>query len=124
MVLVMLSPAELAAMRATAGVDALPGTATISRATVAPDGMGGQTQTWATVATVASRLSPSGGGGQTEGLTGGRSTADSDWIITLPQGTDVRQADRIVTDGRTFEVENIADRDWELVRRVGCREVS
>ena len=121
---VMLSGSELAAMRATAGADALPGTAVISRATVAADGMGGQTQTWAPVATVASRLSPSGGTRQTEGLTGGRSTADSDWIITLPQGTDVRQADRIVTDGRTFEVENIADRDWELVRRVGCSEVS
>ena len=78
-------------------------TATIRRNTPASDGMGGATDSWATVATVQCRLmsrlsQPSDRAG------GGRVETQTDYVIRLPVGTDVRNADRIVVGSRTFEV--------------------
>lgn len=78
-------------------------TATIRRNTPVGDGMGGATDSWATVATVKCRVmtrlsQPSDRQG------GGRLETGADYTIRFPVGTDVRNADRIVVGSRTFEM--------------------
>jgi SPP1 family predicted phage head-tail adaptor len=96
----MLNAAELTAMRAT-HTAALPEVAAISRPTRSSDGAGGYTTAWATVATVACSLAqPSGG----ELEIANQAQQPLAWVITLPYGTDVAVADRIVISETTYEV--------------------
>jgi head-tail adaptor len=63
----MITTAELTAMRATQALT-MDATVAIQRRTLASDGAGGHTQTWATVATTIGRLAP--GAGQDSVLAG------------------------------------------------------
>lgn len=112
---------ELARMRATAD-KALPDSCTIRRATSVSDGMGGQPQTWADVATVACRLSARNTQ-PAEGDVAGRLTNANDWIITLPYATDVTEKDVIAIGSRSFEVDKAQAHSWEISRRVLATEV-
>jgi len=118
----MLSSAEVASMRATQAL-AWPDTCTISRATVASDGMGGETSTWSTVATVACRLGASGTR-PNEGETSEQLRSMADFVFTLPTGTNVLSGDRIVMGARTFEVIKPADHSWLTALRVQVVEVT
>lgn len=118
----LLSTAEIASMRATQAL-AWPDTCTISRATVASDGMGGQTETWSTVATVACRLGVSGTR-PNEGETGDQLRTSADFVFTMEQGTDVRNGDRIGFGSRTFEVTKAQAHSWETALRVVVVEVT
>jgi len=116
----MLSAAQLSAMRSTL-VASLPDTAVVKRDTLTPDGAGGWTTSEATVATVAGRVSPSGG---RESVVAGKLDAVTTWTITLPALTDVTAKDRIVVGSRTFEVAAVLDpRSWEIGRRVLAVEI-
>jgi hypothetical protein len=53
----------------------------------------------------------------------GQIRAPYDFIVTLPYGQDVKPKDRIVIGTRTFEVQGIAARSWEISRRVHCTEL-
>jgi head-tail adaptor len=118
----VVSSAELAAMRADLTAS-LPDTAVIQRRTLTPDGMGGQTEAWATVATVACRVAPTANMPE-EFTNGGRLVSTSWWRVTFPAGTDVRAADRVLALGRTFEVVAGGARSRELSRRVFAAEVA
>jgi hypothetical protein len=121
----LLTAGELAAMRATADA-ALPDTCTISRPALVSDGAGGQTSTYSQVGgTIACRLSPAGVGTQSDEMElADRDTSTTDWIVTLPAGTDVGEKDRVLTGGRTFEVTRVkAPMSWEISRRVLAIEV-
>lgn len=54
----------------------------------------------------------------------------SEWVVWLPFATDVTERDRIMvtgadrTDGRTFEVESVAQKTNETARACGCVLVS
>jgi head-tail adaptor len=116
-VVVMLSAADLAAMRATL-TESLPDTAQVQRATRASDGMGGFTETWTTVATVPCRLAPSDIT-PVEQVVAERVTDRVLWTITLPAQTDVTAADRIVVGARVFEVVGVlSPRSHELCTRL------
>lgn len=108
-------------MRATAD-KALPDSATIRRATLSSDGAGGQTQTWADVATVACRLMPRLTQPQDKTV-GDKLTNVSGWMIALPYGTDVTEGDIVTVGGRTFEVDKAQAHSWEISRRVLATEV-
>ena len=118
----MLTAAELAEMRSVQ-VEAMAGTCVITRRTLASDGMGGFTETWAAAGTVTGRVWPATESGA-ERLIADRITEADAWIITVPQGTDVVAKDRIVESGRTFEVVSAIAHTWETARRVVCVEVT
>jgi head-tail adaptor len=113
----MLSPAELASMRATL-LASLPDTAQVRRATRTSDGMGGTIDTWTTVATVACRVSPSHNT-PTEQAIANQVRGRVLWTLTLPAGTSVRSDDRVLVGSRTFEVLGVlAPRSYELATRI------
>ena len=119
----MLGATQISGMRATAAL-ALPDTATISRVARASDSAGGWTETWSTVASgVACRLMSTQKLG--EGPAGGTQQAAAEWVLTLPLGTDLRAADRIVVASRTFEVTTLlsAGVEWLISIRASVREV-
>mgnify|MGYP000871490242 FL=1 len=97
----MLTASELTALRNTQA-QTLTETATIQRKTTVSDGAGGFSDTWATVGSAKCRVAPGGTG--TAQLLAGKLNEKSGWRITLPQGTDVIEADRIEVDSRSFEV--------------------
>lgn len=120
----MLSDDELDGMRVTV-VEALPELGAVERATPAADDLGGVALTWATLdAHVPMRLAPLDGAAIAEEELAGRASNSKRWNVYLPAGTDIAPADRIVLDGRTFDVDSIAaPRSWELAVRVVVNEV-
>lgn len=119
----MISAGELAEMRTELDAS-LPDSCAIQRPTDASDGALGQTRTYGTVATLACRLAPRNFDRQDEQAIADRETAIRAQLITFSAGADVRERDRIVAGGRTFEVQSIdGPRSWELSRRVQALEV-
>lgn len=112
---------ELTRMRATAD-KALPDSCIIRRATAVSDSAGGQTQTWADVATVACRLMPRATQPQDK-VTADRASNVSGWVVTVPYATDVTEKDVIVIGSRLFEVNKAQAHSWEISRRVLATEV-
>lgn len=117
----MITAAELTAMRTDAG-RILTTTVVITRKTQTPDTSGGFTDTWATVNTVKGyfnryRLSP------LERETGIRIQLISYWEFFLPAGTDVRPTDRLLADGRTFEVVGGAGTSYDVLLQVVTQEI-
>lgn len=122
----MLTATDLAFMRGQQA-DALPDTCTISRKTLASDGAGGHTETWATVASgVACRVAmdQSAMGLTPESVLADRVVHEGRFVVTLPIGTDVTPKDRIVVGSRTFEVTGTASGSWQTAMRVRCAEVT
>ena len=118
----MLSATEIATMRAALDAS-LPDSATVKRRTLTSDGAGGFTESWATQATVACRLAPSGLS-PAERVISDKVTATSTWTITMPALTDVGVADRIVIGGsRTFEVVGVLTSSEEICRQVVATEI-
>lgn len=101
----------------------LPDTCTISRYTETSTG-DGTSQSWATVASAACRVSPLASGAN-EALGADQSMqAVSQWTIWLPAGTDVTVKDRVVVGARTFEVNRVGERSYEVSRELICREIT
>lgn len=101
----------------------LPDSCSISRLTRTTT-EDGSSASWATVLTVACRVSPLASGAN-EALGGAEQiSAIAQWTIWLPAGTDVRVTDRIVYGSRTFEVARVGARSYEVSREVLCREVT
>lgn len=119
----MLSASDLSGMQATLEAS-LPALASIERVTRTPDGMGGWTGAWAAIASnVPVRVAPAGLLRGDERIIGAGVAALTEWIVTLPEGQDIKEADRIRIDGRTLEAKQVNLRSWELARRVYCTEV-
>ena len=107
----LLSAAQLTSMRATADL-ALPDSAVLSRATLASDGMGGYTETWATVEC---RLGPPGNArlDQWQEKIMNRAV----FILSVPDDTDIQSQDRASVAGATYEVLGLLDGSWEITSR-------
>lgn len=101
-----LTDADITSMSETAELS-LPGTAIIRRRTFTSDGGGGGTATWGTAGTVACRIGPLNG---SEREIADRISAEATSVLTVPVGTDIGTADRVVSDGRTYNV--AALREW------------
>ena len=104
----------------------LPDTCVISRASTVVDGMGGRTETWATVHSgVSCRVSPSVDRSENERQTADRDSSRTRWIITVPDGTDLLRTDRVTALGRTFEVNSVyGGRTWDLGFRADLLEIA
>jgi SPP1 family predicted phage head-tail adaptor len=100
----MLTAGELAAMRTTQQ-QTLVEACTIVRRTLVSDGAGGQTSTETSVSSLC-RLAPSNNQPQ-DRMVAGAQQDQVLWRITLPDGTDVRAADRIDVGARSFEVKGV-----------------
>lgn len=118
----MLTTNELARMRAVQEA-ALPDECTIRAATAGVDDIGQPTLTWADLETgVACRLAQRR---VAEVVAGERVERVTGWVLTVPQGTTLTAAHRVVVGGRTFEVVGVnTGESWETVRRAEVVEVS
>ena len=110
-------------MRAVAAA-ALPDTVQIERLTRVSDGGGGSTETWtAQPDAVPCRIAPLGGG--EGGQAGGRVSDQTTHVLTLPAGTEISEADRLLVAGVRYEVTAVRERGaWEISRRVEAREMT
>lgn len=111
-----LTAAELASMR-TDIETLLPDTCVIKTLTTAPDGMGGQTETWSASGTATCRLDRRSGG---ERMAGGAIRAYGEWVLTVPYQTGVDVSKRVLHGGLTYNVVEVnADKSWpDCVRAV------
>lgn len=112
----MLSATDIALFQQTAGLTRVT-PCTISRKASAPDGAGGQTDTWADLPSPPlCRVYPVMRTAQ-EGEGEGRIESVVRWMIALPVGQDVTAKDRIVANGVIYEVTTVlAPRTYELER--------
>jgi hypothetical protein len=85
----VISATELTAMQADLTAS-MPSTVNISRVTLTSDGMGGQSEAWATVGTVVARVSPNGAG--LDDIAGGEVINQTPWVVTVPVGTSGQRA--------------------------------
>lgn len=87
--------------------DLLPDVATIEIVASAPDGYGGETQTWTVVpGTVPARIGevPPTLPRELAGELGVGATT----VVTLPAGTGIKIGDRLVVGGRRYEVRGVS----------------
>jgi head-tail adaptor len=105
--------------------DTSPDVARIQRATTTADGMGGRSApVWLTIASVACRVAWSLGDSPWERVLAEQVTGGVPVTITVPTGTDVTPADRILVGSDTFQVIGVAPpRSYEVRRRVICVKV-
>lgn len=116
----MVTDRELTVLRATqeATFD-LSGV--IKRNALVSDGAGGATATPTTVATVSCRVAPQVSlSGET--VIGGRLQSQTQWLVTMPQGTPVKETDWIeIADVGTFDVVSVrGTRSYETARVCLC----
>lgn len=118
----MITAAELTAMRAVHAAS-LPDSAQIQARTDTPDGGGGRTTTWATIATVACRIDPDAGGSREDQLAG-RIATERGVVFHFPAGTVVTPKHRCIVGGRTYQLHTVqSPRSWELTVRATGAEV-
>lgn len=98
----LLTATDLAYMQDTQN-EALPGTVVIERYVTVDDGMGGAIQTYAAVGTVIGRIYPQRTLGM-EDVGGAQVQSEMKWWGTLPVGTLVYAQDRLVYNGRSWEI--------------------
>ena len=113
----MLTAAEIAAMQDTQET-ALPDTCTIKSCTLAPDGLGGYTETWTDLASnVACRLTPMAD--PTEAIVADRFRGRALWTLTLAEGQAISHDDRVVVGSDTYEVAGVREGgNWRTATRV------
>ncbi|UYN89892.1 MAG: phage head closure protein [Anaerolineales bacterium] len=105
-----LTAAELADMRATIA-ELLPDTCVIKTLTTAPDGMGGQTETWSASGTATCRLDRRSGN---ERMAGGAIRAYGEWVLTVPYNTALTTDNRVEHNGLTYNVTEVnSDKSWK-----------
>lgn len=120
----MLTTVDLAGMR-DQQEQALPETVDLSRPSGASDGAGGADVGYDVLGSYACRISPSGNSPTVQVLAE-RLGIEIPWLVTMPEGTDVCEGDRLHTaDGRVLEVVGVVKGgSWETARRVACVELS
>ena len=101
--------------------------AAIQRRVLAPDGQGGQSKSYLTVANgVPCRLAQQGGHGGGSGAETRAAEAIravSTWMLTVPHGIDLQQADRVQISGQTYEVALLVRTDHATAVRARLTKV-
>lgn len=116
----MLGPGELSFMR-SAQAQALPDTCDVKRASRASDGAGGTTLTWSTIySDIPCRIAS---GTATERQGDGSVRVMRQTVLTLAHDRTVQQGDRVVSGGRTYEVDGVLEHSWRSARRVTLVEI-
>jgi hypothetical protein len=104
--------------------DLSPEMVAVSRVTQVPDGEGGSSDTWTTIATVPGRVHQMRSSAR-EIERGGALQLVQRWAITLPAGTDVLPRDRLIVGAYTYEVvdEPNAVLSFEARTKVSCARI-
>ena len=120
----MLTAQQIERMRATVD-DSLPDTITIQRLVTEDDGGGGLRESWVDQATIPARVGlPLGGETDERNVSRIRLADELLYTVWMTAGTDIRQTDRVLWDGREFEVVAVLERgNWELTRRARIKEL-
>jgi hypothetical protein len=114
----LLSAADIAYMQDTQNT-AMPGTVVIERYMTTPNGMGGSYEDWAAAGTVSGRIYPIVRRGMAEAEGGAQVVSDTRWVGTFPDGTIIYVQDRLVWDGRSWEVTSTNQSEmWKTAVRV------
>lgn len=104
--------------------DILTDTCTIQRRTATPDGKGGHTISYATLASsVACSVAPASSNSRGEEVVGGKVTAIYDALFSFVATQDVVATDRIVWNTRTFEVILPMPRTAMILLQVQAKEL-
>jgi SPP1 family predicted phage head-tail adaptor len=114
---------DLASMRETIN-ESLPDTCTIQSKTITSDGMGGQTEAYATTATNVPCRVKADNIRVAEQIAQGAVKVVQTFTFTLAFDRAIARTDRIVWNARTFEVVTSLDNSWQLHKRVTCAEVA
>ena len=118
-----LSTLELTQLR-NDQADYFPDTCTIQTVSLASDGMGGQTETWANTYTgVSCRLMPQQRG-QGEELQANQVQATTEWILSVAYNQTIDETMRVVHNSETYEVVAIHDtHSWVSAKRARLRRL-
>ena len=112
-----LSTGDIAGMRSTLEDTALPGTAVILERQRTPDGMGGQTNTYAATGTVEARLDYKRAS-QDERAEKGETASIQPYILTTPRTATIVDTGRVTYDSVTYEVRSVLPQEpWDLCQR-------
>ncbi len=112
----MLTDGELADLRADV-LALLPVTVTISRASESTNDYGEAVKTWATSSTVAGRVDPLGQR-ERERVVADQEKGLSYYQITVAYDADLRDGDRVIAEGVTYEVKTLhANHSLRATRR-------
>lgn len=113
----MHSDEDLSFMRETQ-TDALPGTAVIQGTVSTSDGQGGYYEGWSALGTVPARLYPVNRRAYAEGIGGAQLISETTWHITMPWDTVVDARNRVLMEGRTWEIVSVNnDENWRTAIR-------
>jgi hypothetical protein len=117
---VSLSAADLASVRTALG-QTLSDSCDVLRGAMVTD-WSGTRETERTVATYPCRIAAETSGVR-EAVVSGRTQGETQWIVTLPVGADVRDTDRLSIGGVRYEVVAVlGPQTLELSRKVRCRK--
>ena len=119
----MLSAAELSAITAYQKQFMTDACVVVTK-TTASDTAGGRSTSWTGATSTTCRVAPTGNQPQ-EQIIAQRAGTTAVYTISLPVSVTVTAKDRLVVDGRTFEVIGVLARstDWKTVTRCVCVEV-
>lgn len=117
----MISDSMLEGIRLMAE-SVMTATATLYRKGQVADDFGGFVDTYSAVGTYSCSYAPHQITPMERETTRGIETI-SMWRFQFPNGTDVRSTDRIVVDGRTFEVVSAGSGSIKVAVRVICQEI-
>lgn len=123
----MLTTNELAAMRHIA-TSTLVDKATIQRKEIVDDGYLGQEEQWVDyLKNIPCRVVEDEGRVGIEGTVGGRTGSSGDYVVRLPYGTDIHEADRLLVQingrVRTLEVSRVVERSFATTTTISANEV-
>ena len=111
----MLSAAELTSLRSQL-LTSLPDTATLRRPATTSDGQGGVTVAWTETASVPCRLTAREAMGN-RGPEGDQSEVSTVWSILVAFDRDIAAGDQVVSGGKTWTVQSVADIPSERTHR-------
>jgi len=119
----VISGLMLAQMRAMV-LARLPDVAVISAITNTSDGAGGWSEGLVTSGTVACRVDPLGANATESQVVVSREALEVTYRLTLPHDAPIAQNNRVVINGRTYEVVAVSiDHSWNVSKRVIITEV-
>jgi hypothetical protein len=117
----VLPPEEIEELRGEV-LDFYPDTASVMRKSSTPDDWGGTGSTYTEVLVSPVRVAALSTREVARLATEG---TIADMTLVFPAETDIRQTDRAVVNGRTFEVVNVGGGGaWEIQRPVAVQEVA
>lgn len=121
----VISGGMLSAMRAQV-LARLPDTAIIQALSKVSDGAGAFTETWGAVSggTVLCRVDPLGTNTTEARVVANREALEVSYRLTVPYDAPIEQNNRVVVDGRTYEVVSLAiDHSWNVSKRAIITEI-